>query len=317
MAGAANTCSALCLVLGFLSFKASAAETSSLSLDESKGRLVIEVSGKPMLVYVFATNQFKPYVQSLYSLSGIDVLRDSPPDHLHHHGLMYAIRVNGVNFWEETGQPGIEKPVQLLDSRTDQDKQGRPEARFTQLIHWVTRDHRWTAPTTPVALLIERRTLTVTVDESAGEVALRWHAAFEVGMATNRVVLTGSNYNGLGLRLPEAFDHSALHINSEQTPYAPAQSGDVTPARWSAVSQPDLAHQPMVALFGRPSNPGGTRFFAMLNPFAYLSVTQNLDKNPIEYRTGESFQIDYLLCVYSERKSEAFLEERYHRWEKD
>ncbi len=64
-------------------------------------------------MYAFATNQFKPYVRELYTLRGENVLRDAPPDHLHHHGLMYAVWVNGINFWEERGAPGFEQHVEL------------------------------------------------------------------------------------------------------------------------------------------------------------------------------------------------------------
>ena len=34
------------------------------------------------------------------------MVRDAPSDHLHHHGLMFAVQVNEVNFWEERGTPG-------------------------------------------------------------------------------------------------------------------------------------------------------------------------------------------------------------------
>ena len=43
----------------------------------------------------------KPYADQLFSPAGVQVLRDSPLDHKHHHGLMYALAVDGVNFWEE------------------------------------------------------------------------------------------------------------------------------------------------------------------------------------------------------------------------
>lgn len=305
------------VVLGLLFFKVLAGEPLTFSVNESRDKIVFNFGGRLLLVYAYATNQFKPYVQSLYSLNGVDVLRDAPPDHLHHHGLMYAIRVNGVNFWEETGEPGIEKSVEIRDIRKGSDERGRSTARFTQLIHWVESKHRWVPHSKPYALLVERRTIAVTVDETTGEVALRWHGVFEVGPAVERVKLTGSNYNGLGLRLPEPFDHTGRHINSEKTPYEPRQTGDVTSARWSAVSQPKDDRLPMVALFDRSSNSGETRFFTMLNAFAYLAVTQNLEKKPLEYDSGESFEIDYLLCVYSEPKLEGFLEDRYRQWEKE
>ena len=48
------------------------------------------------MVYSFAPHKFKPYVQQLCTFRGENVLRDAPRDHLHHHGLMYAIKVNGI-----------------------------------------------------------------------------------------------------------------------------------------------------------------------------------------------------------------------------
>ena len=283
----------------------------TVTVDEGRGELKAQFNGRPVLVYAFGTNQFKPYVRELHGLNGVNVLRDAPADHLHHHGLMYAIRVNGVNFWEERDEPGIQKSVRLLDRGTRCDARGRPQAAFTHLIHWVS------SVSEAGPLLVERRRITVTVDEAAGEVALRWQGAFEVGRGADKVKLHGSAYNGLGLRLPEAFDHTAKHINSANAPYTPEQKWDVTAARWSAVSHAVEGREVMMALFSRSSNKGEPRFFTMLNPFAYLSVTQNLEKQPLEYSMGDSFAVDYLLTVYSEQKSSQFLNERQQRWEKE
>ena len=302
-----------CVVLFLCVMLAANVEASSgiaLTLDEARGELKAHFKSRPLLAYAFATNQFKPYVRELYSLTGVNVLRDAPADHLHHHGLMYAIRVNGVNFWEEHGQPGIQKPVRLLNRSSGYDSRRRPRARFTHLIHWVS-----SAEASP--LLIERRTLTVTIDEVIGEVALRWQGAFEVGRGTESIKLHGSAYNGLGLRLPQAFDHVARHMNSASAPYTPEQKWDVTAATWSAVSHTVEGRDVMVALFNGSSNKGAPRFFTMLNPFAYLSVTQNLEDHPLEYTARNSFAVDYLLAVYSEKKSSQFLNERLQRWEKE
>ena len=307
----------LLLCCAFATRAVESSSTITLGVDESRGELKAQFKGRPLLVYAFATNQFKPYVRELYSLEGVNVLRDAPADHLHHHGLMYAIRVNDVNFWEERDEPGVEKSVRLLNHSTGRDTHGRPQAGFTHLIHWVTRNNRCVADSKAVALLIERRTIVVTVDEPAAEVALRWQAAFEVGRGTEKVKLHGSAYNGLGLRLPEAFDHVCRHINSANAPYTPEQKWDVTAAHWSAASQAPESSDVMVALFSRRSNKGEARFFTMRNPFAYLSVTQNLEKQPLEYAAGDTFTVDYLLTVYSEKKSPAFLDQRQRRWEKE
>ena len=79
---------------------------SALTRTWTKGCWRSGYKGHKILVYAFATNQFKPYVRELYTLRGENVTRDAPPDHLHHHGLMYAVYVNGINFWEERGAPG-------------------------------------------------------------------------------------------------------------------------------------------------------------------------------------------------------------------
>jgi hypothetical protein len=70
----------------------------------------------------------------------------------------------------------------------------------------------------------------------------------------------------------------------------------------------------MAAIFAGPKNAGESDFFTMLNAFAYVSATQNLDKAPIEYKRGDKFSLDYLVLTYSERKSREFLDQRYARW---
>jgi hypothetical protein len=286
----------------------------AVSVRQDAGLLEVTRGPQKLLVYAFAGNQFKPYVRELYTLRGENVLRDAPADHLHHHGLMYAIRVNGVNFWEESPTAGHEKSVKLLSHSTGKSATGLPQATFSQLVHWVAGKDKEVADSTTAALLIERRTLTLTVDEAQQEVALRWQAEFELGPGAQEVTLTGSAYNGLGLRLPLAFDHVATHQNSEGTPYSTLQQGDVTPARWSAVSHAMDGRDVMLALFGSPTNKGETRFFTMRNAFAYLSVTQNLEKTPLEYAAGDKFSLDYLLTVYPQKQPTEFLQRRYERW---
>ena len=287
-------------------------------IQQERGLLEWHFNGRKLFAYAFATNQFKPYVRELYSLRGDNVLRDAPADHLHHHGLMYAIRVNGVNFWEEVSQPGYERHVKLLAHGTSRIASGLPKASFTELVHWVPQsDHALPDPT-KAALLVERRTLTLTVDETKEEIALAWHAEFEVGPRTNHVKLHGSEYNGLGLRLPAAWDQVARHQNSESAPYPTGGKRDVIPARWSAVSHTSDGHTMQLVLFARPRGQAGANcFFTMTEPFTYLSDTQGLDKAPLEYRAGDRFGLDYLLLVYPAVRTAAQIEARYQAWARE
>ena len=51
----------------------------------------------------------------------------------------------------------------------------------------------------------------------------------------------------------------------------------------------------------------------MLDPFAYLAVTQGLDKAPLEYPPGAKFSVNYRLTVRSEPLPELLGKERGKR----
>lgn len=296
---------------------ASAAATNELTLEvrEAQGELAIRWGGRPLLVYAFATNQFKPYVRELYTLRGQNVLLDAPPDHLHHHGLMYAIRVNGVNFWEENDAPGVQKHVRILAHRVHRQPGEPPRAEFTQLIHWLApADRPGARPTSgePKPLLIEERTLTLSVNEPAGEVALEWEASFTVG--EQPVTLHGQNYNGLGLRPVRSFNGAAVFQNSERAPYPPPKQHASIPARWTSMTGRVGEREITLALMASAANPGESRFFTMLEPFAYLSATQGLDREPLEYDPGKRYRLAYLLLLWSEAKSPDVVQSRYAAW---
>jgi hypothetical protein len=274
-----------------------------IDCDEDTGRLEISREGRSLLVYSFGGQQFKPYVKELRTLRGANLLLDAPADHLHHHGLMYAIRIDGTNFWEEAKDAGRQEHRRMLEVRSDD-----TSARFRELLDW-----RSAGSDRPI--LTEERELILTVDEPADEVALRWRGRFTVGTAP--VKLHGSAYNGLGLRLPPSWDRTALHRNSENAAYTEEQKWDVTRARWAVVSQSKGDERGTVVLFGSPQNAGATSFFSMLNPFAYLSATQSLDLKPMEYGPGEKFEIDYLVLISASEKSMEAIETHYTRWLKE
>ena len=275
----------------------------------------VRFHGRPVLGYAFAPGKFKPYVKVLATIKGDNILRDAPFDHLHHHALMYGIRVNGLNFWEETPGCGVQKSVQTTPPEISLDAQGQPTARLRQTIHWLAPADAYIPDTTKLALLIEQRTLILTVNEARQEVALQWSAAFEVGPRTNEVTLTGANYHGLGMRFLQELDALAAHLNSTGAPDISGGKLDVTQAKWGAVSFGRPDNPLTVALFGHPGNTRSDAwFFTMRQPFAYLSATQRLDQEPLVYRTGDKFAVHYLVAVYPELKSADALTQRGQQW---
>ena len=309
---------ALTLLLVHHDFAQAAKPPIAINLKMREGELDVVFKDQKLMVYAFAEKQLKPYVRELRTLSGENVLRDAPPDHLHHHGLMYAVAVNGINFWEEKDSPGIEKTVGVPSYLVGQNAWGHPEAQFVQVVHWLP-PGKGGATSSPLdALLFEQRTLTLTVDERSQEVALRWEAEFELGPKAGKVKLSGANYNGLGLRLPESFNHVAKFQNSANQPYTGNNSQNVIAAKWTSVSGTLGGHIVTLGLFGQPKNARGDGFFfTMLDPFAYLTATQGLDKQPLGYSTGDKFKLSYLLTVYSTEKPRDFIQQRYELWQRN
>ncbi|HVV73078.1 MAG TPA: DUF6807 family protein, partial [Verrucomicrobiae bacterium] len=250
--------------------------------------------------------------------AGENVLRDSPSDHLHHHALMYGIKVNGMNFWEETSGNGVQKPVQSPEPviTTEQDGDRRlARATITQVLHWVAPQDAFLPDNASVALLVEHRTLVLTVDEQQQETALEWKSRFEVGPKTNVVVLTGANYHGLGMRFLEPLDALAEHSLAGARPDLANNRQDVSVAPWASVSFAAPDHPATLVLAGHPGNPrGDATYFSMLTPFAYLSATQGLDKEPLVYRRGDSWEIKYLVLLCSEAKPADTLKQHVERW---
>ncbi len=275
----------------------------------------VQRQGRTLLRYAFAPGKFKPYVQELATVDGDNVLRDSPHDHLHHHALMFAIRVNGINFWEEVPGCGVQKPVQTSGPAVSRSAAGLPQASLTQVLHWVAPQDAFLPDTTARALLVEQRTLTLVVDPDRREVALRWQSAFEVGQATNEVTLGGANYFGLGVRFLQELDPLARHFTGTGPLDLANNRQDVSRHPWAAVAFDRPGKPVTFAMHGAPANAGGAPwFFSMKTPFAYLAATQRLDQEPLKYVRGERFQLEYVVVVHSGLPAEAAIEAAGRRW---
>jgi hypothetical protein len=287
----------------------------SVKIDIEAGQLTVLHEQKPILVYCLTAKPYKPYVRELYTLSGDNILRDAPSDHLHHHALMYAIKVNGVNFWEETAGCGVQHPVRLLPPKTSVTGEGYPQASFTQLIHWITQADRADGDNPHSALIIEKRTLTVTVNKAQQVVSVQWDGNFEVGQKTNHVILSGANYHGLGMRFLSELDPLAKHLLPGQEPDLSNGKQAVVRAPWEMVSFAWPGKPVAIALMGSPANPRGESvFFSMRQPFAYLAATQGLDKETLEYQAGDTFKLSYLVALYSTQRAAEDIQQHYQQW---
>jgi hypothetical protein len=303
-------------ILIFLS-QATAFAASPITVESASqpGQVTLKYQGKPVMVYEFAPYTYKAYVKELYTLRGDNVLRDAPHDHLHHHALMYGIKVNGVNFWEEISGSGVQRVVRTADPVLSKNPSGLPQAVLVQDLVWVPAVDAFLPLTNAPSLLNEVRTLTLTIDEKAGEVAVQWQSRFTVGTKTNTVVLTGSNYHGLGMRFLQELDGVAVHISPAGKPDLSNSRQDVTAFPWEAVVFNSPGKPATIAMFGAPDNArGNPHFFAMRTGFPYLSATQGLDQEPLVYRAGDKFELNYIVTLYPEVKTPEALSERARRF---
>ena len=84
---------------------------------------------------------------------------------------------------------------------------------------------------------------------------------------------------------------------------------------WEAVVFDAPGKPATIALFGAPGNArGNPRFFAMRTAFPYLAATQGLDQEPLVYRAGDTFELNYLVALYPEMKTAEALSERARRF---
>lgn len=310
-----------CSLLGLSALTLSLAVTgraadSPLTTESGNGaEWIVKWKGQTVCVYTYGADQMKPYIRELYTLRGDNVLRDSPADHKHHHALMYGIKVNDVNFWEETPGCGLQKPILEPTRRLVKGPGGIPCASFSQTLLWVTAADAPKAATPTDALLVEQRQLTVGVDEAQREVAVRWYSEFALGGKATSATLGGANYHGLGARFLQELDPLATHYVAGKPVDTSGSRQDLSKAPWAAVVF-DRPNKPATfVMAGNPANArGDSTFFAMKQPFAYLSATQALDKEPITHPATGRWKLGYAVLVYPEAKIPENLGQRLSLW---
>ncbi len=265
---------------------------------------------RPILHYRFTSSPTKPYADQLFSPAGVQILRDSPSDHKHHHGLMYAQFVDGVNFWEENDSKkcGSEKHKSLADVKsTNRDGVGR--AGFTQELDWI-------GPASDKPLLFERREIAVLRAADLGATLVDWRIGFRTPPGKESATLGGHFYNGLGMRFVESMDAGGRFFNADdKTGEVVRGNQRLTPAKWCAYAAKADGKPVTVAMFDHPDNiRHPAKMFTMSEKFAYLSITRNEWKQPIELKAGEPLNLRYGVALWDGAPDKAAVEKLYQRW---
>jgi len=284
---------------------APAADESPVRIEKGPGNITVLWDGQALARYQSAPNPRKPYLERLCSPAGVNVLRDSPADHKHHHGLMFAVAVDGVDFWSETPQCGRQQDSGLTTSvrpgKGDRPRrEATPAASLVQRITWASPEGK--------PLLEETRTLEFT-RLAAGPVTLvLWQSRLAPPSGRPACNLSGSPYFGLGMRFVAAMDQGGQFFNNARR-VGQAGTG-TTRAAWTAYSASVDGKPVTVAMFDMPDNPRRPAvWFTMQEPFAYLSATLGLHEKPLAIWASEPVVLCYAVAVWDGRTSPAAVSE--------
>ncbi len=270
----------------------------------SIGAGVVEVAE-----YRYGDVPFKPYIKELFTQSGLNVLLDAPHDHLHHHSLMFAVAVDGVNFWEESPTAGRQKHVRLADVVVADDG-GKSRVGFQEQLDWI-------APSGQ-KLLVEERVICVSQMTSRQATVLTWESLLAVPEGKTSVTLSGSHYFGLGMRFIRKMDAKGCFRNADNEPGAIFRGQErLVRSNWCAYTVPVDGHEVTVAIFGHPENSRSpTTWFTMAEPFAYLSATLGLHEKSLEIVEGEPLKLRYIVVLWDRPVESEEIDRLYKQYQK-
>lgn len=247
----------------------------------------------------------KPYIAQLFAPGEkpTQLLDDSPPDHFHHHGLMFALGVDDTDFWAEKNinNAGLQN---VLETTATPAGDG-----FTQHLRWLATDGS--------PLLEETRRVRVRATGKGADAVhwLDWESTITPADGRDQVRLSGHHYYGLGMRLLPAWSNQSEFIWQDASTSRPVRGDEkITPGEWCAARLTTDEHPVSVWMIAHPSNPRPPRWFTMGKPFCYLSATLNLDKEPATLAKGEAWTLRYSIALLSSPVNHAKLTDLASAW---
>lgn len=280
-----------------------------MEIKNASGIVSVNSSGRGVLEYHWQKVPFKPYIKKLCTPDGINLLLDAPSDHLHHHGLMFAVNADGVNFWEETSSAGkqLQKNISTLNSSTvDNDS----KAFFSGRLDWIS-------PSDDKLALIERRSIQVDMTEALDATLLTWRSEFKIPQeGTDSLEISGAHYHGLGMRFIRSMDGAGPFFNAD------GKEGEVfrgdeklVRSKWCAYTAKAEGKIVTVAMFDHPANPRyPALWFTMTKPFAYLSATIGLHKEPLQITKEKPVSFCYGVALWDGIVDKDTIENAYNKW---
>ncbi len=288
---------------------------NSISITTDGNSVSIHTNNNPLLLYRYNNVPFKPCIQQLFSPAGVNILRDAPFDHLHHHALMFAVKVDGVNFWEESPTAGRQihksftNTISDVKTHTENDKRhDMRRASFTELIDWNNSNGQ--------LLLKEKRTVEIHQLTNLHATLLTWKSEFELPEGAESATITGAHYHGLGMRFVKSMDTGGHFINADNKTGTVFRGEErLLRSTWCAYTASADGKPITVAMFDHPQNPRHpATWFTMTKPFAYLSATMNLHVEPLKVVSGKPLVLCYAVVVWDGKVDDDRINKLYQHW---
>lgn len=276
---------------------------AALAVQNGDEACSITWNGKTLMRYRKAVGVPKAYVAELAPPSGRNILRDSPEDHKHHHGLMFAVGIDGVDYWAEAADSGrqVEAGDFLASAAAEN---GTATVALAHTLNWETAEGK--------RQLVERRRLRFrNTAQLPQAVLLLWRSELSPADGAESVEIWGREYFGLGIRFLAAMDGDNDFRNAAGG--RGVEGTNKASAEWCAYTT-DLDGRPVtVVLYDLPGNPRApAKWFTMTQGFTYISATLGLAEAPLKVAARQSsLTLQYGVAVFDAAATDAEIQTAY------
>lgn len=243
---------------------------------------------------------WKPHFHPLRTPEGDLVTLAVPWDHRHHKGLMFALRTDAGNFWEEQQLDGAsESPGREIEASLTRVDLGN-SCGFRQVLNWTTGSQT-----------VFSETRTVTCRRIGDQLVWRWEICLVPHIACRSITSEWAkpamdgrliNYHGLGIRLPRSFEASPRTVvrpgnGGPSEALDPDGLGLGIQCRVAAISGPiDGAWPPHIAEVTITQFQDAQPYFTSRAGLAYLSVGPTTSR-VIDFEAGRKLDLTYEVTV--------------------
>ncbi len=282
---------------------AGSAAESSMNIQCDDHACTVTWDGKTVMRYRKAAGVPKAYVAELAPPGGQNILRDSSPDHPHHHGLMFAVGVDGVDYWAEFADSG--RQVEAGDFHaTSHQTQSSKTVAIRHALNWI-------APSGNTQLLERRSILLHHTQRVPHATLLVWRSDLRPAEDKASVELWGREYFGLGMRFVAALDGGNDFRNANGG--RGVEGTNRALADWCAYTAKLDGTPVTTVVYGLPGKSQlPTQWFTMNQGFTYISATLGLAEKPWVFQAGQSpLSLRYGIAIFDGTPTDAEIQTAY------